>query len=110
MSTGRRGPARRGRRSNYPYSPEIGEQIILDVLDGLSITEAAARAGIPYGTVNNWVTRGRRKSGPFEWRRFAIRLDWADAQVSQLRYQARLRDIMPETQDPDYGSRDLRID
>ena len=111
MSTpGPRDFGRRRRRARYPYTPETGEQIIQDIMQGYAMTEAAARAGVPYGTVSHWIQRGRQYDGPIEWRMFAVRLAWADSQRAREQYEQLLSDVMPEIRDPEFGSRDLRAD
>ena len=111
MSTsGRRDYGRRRRLAQYPYTPEVAEQIIQDVAQGYALTEASARAGIPYGTVNYWLGRGRRYDGPIEWRRFAVRLAWVDSVRSREQYETLLQEVMPEIKDLEFGSRDLRED
>ena len=109
MSTGgRRDSGRRRQLARYPYTPEVGEQIIQDVAKGYALTEASARAGIPYSTVMHWLHRGRQYGGPIEWRRFAVRLACVDAVRSREQYERLLAETMPEIQDPEFGSRDLR--
>ena len=69
MSVGSRGPNRRGRSSSFPFTPELGELIVQDLLRGIPLTKAAARSSVPYATVTHWLARGRQIDGPLEWKR-----------------------------------------
>ena len=110
MSVGRRGPNRRGRSSSFPFTPELGEQIIQDLLRGIPLTKAAARSSVPYATVTHWLARGRQIDGPLEWKRFAARVAWTRALVAQHEYEQLLDMIFPHLQDRGLGSRSLLDD
>ena len=110
MSSSRRGPNRRGKSGRFPFTSEIGEQIVQDLMRGMPLTEAAARSSVPYATVTHWLARGRRIDGPLEWKRFAARVAWTKALVAQHEYKELLEMIFPHLQDQGLGNRSLLDD
>ena len=104
MST--RGFSGRGRRAQYPYNPETMESIIQAVLRGSTLSQAAADHQIPYHRISYWLRYGRQDDGPEEWRRFVVRLAWADLQVAEQNYHLIRQRLFPES-DPSMGSQAL---
>jgi hypothetical protein len=58
------------------------EQLVAMVSEGLPLTEACSRAGMPYDTARNWVTAGRRDPSG-QYGAFVVALDRARMSANQ---------------------------
>ena len=96
----------RGRRPQFPYNPDTMESIIQDVLTGTVLSQAAADHQIPYHRVSYWLRYGQEDDGPEEWRRFAVRLAWARAQIADQKYRDLQERLFPESE-TDLGAQSL---
>jgi transposase-like protein len=48
------------------FSPQVREEIVELIREGLTIKDAAIEAEIPYRTVRTWISRGRQaEEGPY---------------------------------------------
>ena len=60
------------------FTAEARGGVLQGLYAGLTLAEAAERAGLPVQLVKNWLTRGRRfESGGTEYGRFVVEVDAA---------------------------------
>ena len=76
------------------------------MLGGHTLTQAASLHDVPYHRISYWLRHGRREDGPEEWRRFVVRLAWADSQIADHHYE-RERDRLLPGSPPDLGAQSL---
>lgn len=90
--------------SRRKLTAEKRTAVIALVEEGLTLKDAAGRAGVSEGSLRNWLTKGR-KGGPPEYREFATAVD--RARMKDGRPEVREGEV-PDTETPG-SEEDLRI-
>ena len=89
-----------------PFEPEEAEEVCRYLLAGQSMSTAAVSARLPYNRLTYWLRRGRQAEGPWEWRRFALRVAWIRQHLRTQYYQDTKSQLFP-LEDNDLGEEPL---